>query len=187
MCFINLYYRCACFPDTLDRTKVQGKILVCLREDTSALQFGMFAVIAGASGVILANSENMGYGISSEPHIIAASMVNSVDADSIFAYMKSTKSPVAQISEVKTEFDDNSTPSMAPFPSRGPNKIDSAILKPDVTAPGVDIIAAFSGATPATKLEDDNRLVPYLPLSGTSMACPHVSGIAAIVKTLHPD
>lgn len=91
MCFINLYYSSACFPDTLDRTKVQGKILVCLREDTLALPYGKFAAIVGAAGVILANSENMGYEISSEPHIITASMVNFVDADSIFAYMKSTK------------------------------------------------------------------------------------------------
>lgn len=39
------------------------------------------------------------------------------------------RSPVAKLSEVKTEFNQNSAPSMAPFSSRGPNKIEAAILK----------------------------------------------------------
>ena len=56
------------------------------------------------------------------------------------------------------------------------------MLQPDITAPGVDILAAFS---PIPKLVDGIS-VEYNILSGTSMACPHVAGIAAYVKSFHP-
>ncbi|XP_022933360.1 subtilisin-like protease SBT5.4, partial [Cucurbita moschata] len=58
---------------------------------------------------------------------------------------------------------------------------------PDVTAPGVNIIAAFSGAVSPTGEPFDNRAVPYITMSGTSMSCPHVSGIVGLLKALHPE
>jgi subtilisin family serine protease len=62
-----------------------------------------------------------------------------------------------------------------------------SVLQPDVSAPGVDILAAFSpNVSPSTSKEDERR-VYYNILSGTSMSCPHVSGAAAYVKTFHPD
>jgi subtilisin family serine protease len=59
------------------------------------------------------------------------------------------------------------------FSSRGPNTKNAA-LKPDVMAPGVSIVSSLPGGK-------------YGPLSGTSMATPHVAGVAALVKSLHPD
>ncbi|MFD1535701.1 S8 family serine peptidase [Nonomuraea guangzhouensis] len=66
---------------------------------------------------------------------------------------------------------------MASFSSRGPRSGDHAI-KPDVTAPGVDITAAAAQGT-ADGL--------YVTHSGTSMAAPHVAGAAAILAQRHPD
>eukprot|EP00253_Pinus_taeda_P020029 PITA_20029 len=60
-------------------------------------------------------------------------------------------------------------------------------MQPDITAPGVNILAAFSEAAPITDLTSDNRHVPFNVLSGTSMACPHVAGVAALLKGAHPD
>lgn len=61
------------------------------------------------------------------------------------------------------------------------------IFQPDITAPGVAVLAAFSPAgSPSDDIKHDNRSVKYSILSGTSMACPHVSGAAAFVKSLHP-
>ncbi|KAA3481901.1 cucumisin-like [Gossypium australe] len=57
---------------------------------------------------------------------------------------------------------------------------------PDVTAPGVDILAAWSEAVPLTDTEDDIRIVPYNIISGTSMSCPHATGAAAYVESFHP-
>ncbi|WP_186763426.1 S8 family peptidase [Lentzea tibetensis] len=64
--------------------------------------------------------------------------------------------------------------SVADFSSRGPNQGDAA-LKPDVTAPGVGIVAAKMGTS------------DHIAFSGTSMATPHVAGAAAIVAQQHPD
>ncbi|MEV8440219.1 S8 family serine peptidase [Actinosynnema sp. NPDC051121] len=71
---------------------------------------------------------------------------------------------------------------IAPFSSRGPRVGDGAV-KPDITAPGVDIVAARSSSgTIGTPAGDG-----YVAMSGTSMATPHVAGAAAVVAQQHPD
>ncbi|PPD69037.1 hypothetical protein GOBAR_DD34082 [Gossypium barbadense] len=72
------------------------------------------------------------------------------------------------------------------FSSRGPNPITPEILKPDLSAPGVDIVAAWSLASPVSQNRGDNRWVPFNIISGTSMSCPHVSAAAAYIKSFHP-
>ncbi|EFJ19319.1 hypothetical protein SELMODRAFT_110805, partial [Selaginella moellendorffii] len=69
-------------------------------------------------------------------------------------------------------------PLMAAFSSSGPNLVDPDILTPDITAPGVHILAAYR--------QFNNSKVPYKLVSGTSMSCPHVSGIVALLKSYYP-
>lgn len=59
-------------------------------------------------------------------------------------------------------------------------------MQPDVIAPGVDILAAFSPLAP-DRVTGAAANASYSIISGTSMACPHVAGIAALVKVAHPD
>jgi len=87
----------------------------------------------------------------------------------------------------RTQLGVKPTPIMASFSSRGPNTLTPDILKPDITAPGVNILAAISEADTATSYILDNRSVPFNILSGTSMSCPHVAGIVALLKSVHPD
>ncbi|CAD5181667.1 unnamed protein product [Musa acuminata subsp. malaccensis] len=65
------------------------------------------------------------------------------------------------------------SPRVAAFSARGPSTGYPDLVKPDITAPGVNILAAVRDG--------------YQFMSGTSMACPHVSGIAALLKVVHPD
>lgn len=74
---------------------------------------------------------------------------------------------------------------LAPFSSTGPRVGDGAI-KPDVTAPGVDITAASAKGS-VIEQEVGEKPAGYLTISGTSMATPHVAGAAAILKQEHPD
>ncbi|WP_328907149.1 S8 family serine peptidase [Streptomyces sp. NBC_00234] len=71
---------------------------------------------------------------------------------------------------------------LAAFSSRGPRPGDFAI-KPDITAPGVNIVAARAAGTSIGTPVDAN----YTALNGTSMATPHVAGAAAILAQRHPD
>ncbi|WP_280893055.1 MULTISPECIES: S8 family serine peptidase [unclassified Streptomyces] len=72
----------------------------------------------------------------------------------------------------------DSTDTLADFSSQGPRGGDGG-LKPEITAPGVDIVAARSHYTRGSGY--------YTTMSGTSMATPHVAGAAALLAAEHPD
>ncbi|XP_031286386.1 subtilisin-like protease SBT4.3 isoform X2 [Pistacia vera] len=164
----------SCSGTCLNSSLVKGKIVLC-EQPTGDIA----AHRAGAAGSIIENSL-LSFVVS-----LPATSVTSSDYDSIIDYMDSTKSPQAEI--LKTEIiKDSDAPSLALFSSRGPNTILPEILKPDISAPGVDILAAFSPIAPLTADVEDKRQVKFNILSGTSMACPHAAGVAAYVKTFNP-
>lgn len=58
-------------------------------------------------------------------------------------------------------------------------------MQPDITAPGVNVLAAFTEGVGPTK--NDTRRVAFNTMSGTSMSCTHVAGVVGLLKTLHPS
>nr|VDD20830.1 unnamed protein product [Brassica oleracea] len=112
------------------------------------------------------------------------SALSQYDFASLLSYVNSTKSPRGTVLKTEAVFNQKS-PKVASFSSRGPNTLAVDLLKPDITAPGVEILAAYSPlGSPSL---GDQRRVKYSVLSGTSMSCPHVAGVAAYIKTFHPD
>ncbi|MQM12199.1 hypothetical protein Taro_045115 [Colocasia esculenta] len=106
----------------------------------------------------------------------------------ILYYIQSAGSnAMVQVMRSKTAVGRSPAPSVAYFSSRGPSSITPNILKPDITAPGVNILAAWPPTSPPSVLPIDGRSVEWNFDSGTSMSCPHVSGVAALLKSVHPD
>ncbi|PIN25611.1 Cucumisin [Handroanthus impetiginosus] len=176
-----------CKPGTLDPQKAKGKILVCLRGDNARVDKGEQAALAGAVGMVLANNEVSGNEILADPHVLPASHINYTDGLALFSYIKSTRYPVAYITKATTQLGTKPAPFMAAFSSKGPSTITPEILKPDITAPGVSIIAAYTEAQGPTNQDFDARRVLFNSVSGTSMSCPHISGVVGLLKTLHPN
>ncbi|KOM33648.1 hypothetical protein LR48_Vigan01g320400 [Vigna angularis] len=175
-----------CLRGTIDPKKAGGKILVCLRGINARMEKSLVALDAGAVGMILCNDEPSGNDLVADPHLLPASQLTYKDGLAIYAYMNSTETPLGYIEPPETELGIKPAPIMAAFSSRGPNTVTPEILKPDITAPGVSIIAAYSGAVSPTEFDYDNRRVPFITMSGTSMACPHVAGVVGLLKTLYP-
>ncbi|CAK9171822.1 unnamed protein product [Ilex paraguariensis] len=166
-----------CYPGSLDSTLVNGTIVLC-----DQLNVGEGALGAGAIGTIMQDSRFQDVAFTFP---LSASYITLKDGSSVAAYINSTGKPTATILK-STEIVDKLAPFVVSFSSRGPNPITSDILKPDLTAPGVDILAAWSLATTVTGIQGDTRVVPYNIISGTSMSCPHATGAAAYVKSFHP-
>ncbi|KAJ8626733.1 hypothetical protein MRB53_020040 [Persea americana] len=175
-----------CIPGSLDPDKVKGKIVFCLRGNGPRVGKGMEVKRAGGAAVILGNLPENGAEISVDTNVLPGTAVVSDDAIAILNYINSTRTPTAKIIPAKTVLNVKEAPFMAAFSSKGPNALDPNILKPDITAPGLNILAAWSEVSPPTKLVGDPRRVKYNLLSGTSMSCPHVAAAAAIVKAMYP-
>ncbi|CAI9757173.1 unnamed protein product [Fraxinus pennsylvanica] len=175
-----------CKAGTLDPKKVKGKILVCLRGDNARVDKGRQAALAGAVGMVLANNDLSGNEVLADPHVLPASHINYTDGLALFLYINSTRSPMAYITPATTQLGTKPAPFMAAFSSKGPNTITPEILKPDITAPGVSVIAAYTEAQGPTNQDFDSRRVLFNSVSGTSMSCPHISGVVGLLKTLHP-
>ncbi|VAI50220.1 unnamed protein product [Triticum turgidum subsp. durum] len=177
-----------CLIGKLDKDKVAGKIVLCERGVNARVEKGAAVGKAGGIGMILANTEESGEELIADPHLIPSTMVGQKFGDKIRQYVKIDPSPTATIVFHGTVIGKSpSAPRVASFSSRGPNSRAAEILKPDVTAPGVNILAAWTGEASPTDLDIDPRRVPFNIISGTSMSCPHVSGLAALLRQAHPE
>ncbi|XP_048595482.1 subtilisin-like protease SBT1.7 [Brassica napus] len=163
-----------CSPGTLNPEKVKGKIVMCDKEPESITVLkGWVVRAAGGLGMILANED--GEEVLAEPHILPTTAVGQKAGDIIRSYVLTDPNPTASILIQGTVVNVQPSPVVAAFSSRGPNTMTPNILKPDLIAPGANILAAWTSPT------------EFFINSGTSMSCPHVSGLAAILKSVHPE
>ncbi|KAH6767247.1 subtilisin-like serine protease 2 [Perilla frutescens var. hirtella] len=176
-----------CLDNSLDGNQVRGKIVICDRGSSPRVAKGLVVKKAGGIGMILANGASHGEGLVGDAHLIPACAVGSSAGNQIKAYLASKPTARATIKFGGTVVGTKPAPVVASFSGRGPNVLNSVILKPDLIAPGVNILAAWTDAVGPTSLDSDNRKSEFNILSGTSMACPHVSGAAALLKSAHPD
>ena len=172
---VALCYSSADGGNVLDPAKVAGKIVVCDRGVTARVNKSLAVQEAGGVGVILLNPSNNS--LNADFHFVPTVHLQNTDYAAIHAYA-ATADPVATINQATVTYT-TTAPLTASFSSRGPLRASGDLLKPDLIAPGQDILAAV--APPGNAGRDFNLY------SGTSMSSPHVAGLAALLKDLHPD
>jgi len=159
----------------LDPAKVAGKIVVCDRGVTARVNKSLAVMEAGGVGMILVNTSESS--INADFHFVPTVHLQNTDRAAVKAYA-ATAGATATINQATIVYD-APAPFTASFSSRGPLQAGGGdLLKPDLIAPGQDILAAV--APPGNAGRDFNLL------SGTSMSSPHVAGLAALFKQLHP-
>ena len=172
----------------LDPAKVAGKIVTCMRGGNARVDKSLAVQDAGGVGMVQIDN---GTGLVAEVHAVPSVHVNAADGAVIKSYA-TTSGATASISTFVIGTSNVPAPTMASFSSRGPNRYDPNVLKPDMTAPGVDVIAGVSPnmteAQRAALLTGTLEPVPlaWASYQGTSMSSPHVAGLAALLRQQHP-
>jgi len=159
----------------LDPALVGGKIVVCERGTNARVDKSLAVKEAGGVGMILVNTSPNS--LNADFHFVPTVHLADTDRVTVETYA-STAGATATINQATIVFN-VPAPFTASFSSRGPLAAGGGdLLKPDVMAPGVDVLASV--APPGQAGLDFNLL------SGTSMSAPHVAGVAALLKQLHP-
>ncbi|CAI8586223.1 unnamed protein product [Vicia faba] len=162
--------------NTLDVRLVKGKIVLCEGKEGVEEAFRV-----GAIGILMYGPTLPEKALS---YPLPPCFLQTKDVTGIFKYISSTSNPVATI--LKTyELNDKLAPVVASFSSRGPNTAISEILKPDLTAHGINILASWPSNLPILDILGETRKSEFNIKSGTSMSCPHEYGAAAYVKSFH--
>ncbi|KAK4485607.1 hypothetical protein RD792_008250 [Penstemon davidsonii] len=123
-----------------------------------------------------------GFSTSADAHVLPATHLNYEDGQKVLAYVNSTSTPTAAILFKGTIIGDKNSPMVASFSSRGPSRASPGTLKPDISAL-CNILAAW----PNSIENNTNTKNTFNIISGTSMSCPHLSGVAALLKSSHPN
>nr|CAD1822184.1 unnamed protein product [Ananas comosus var. bracteatus] len=151
---------------------------------------GRGGVCGWRGGVILLNPPSWGFTTYSDPHVLPAVHLSHFDGLKVETYfyslLNSSGISAANVSIDfrRTTYGHRPSPAVVAFSSRGPPPSNGGILKPDVLAPGSNILAGWPFAVGPNP--SGLTVWTFNFLSGTSMATPHVAGIAALIKKKHP-
>ncbi|XP_076954053.1 subtilisin-like protease SBT1.7 [Bidens hawaiensis] len=170
-----------CAYNSLNPKDVKGKYILC---DDYVTTFYELRTI-GAAGAILSSDRGKFFGPETFrfPFVVLKPKFGKL----LKKYIINTKSASISVKYGETLLGVKPAPQVADFSSRGPSNQSPWILKPDILAPGVDILAAWAPNRQSAQIGDDYLFSNYKLDSGTSMSCPHVVGIAALLKSTHRD
>lgn len=173
-----------CDHYSMNGESVEGKIVVCYRIPmVPRIYLGEVVKRAGGAGMILVNDKSNGYTTLAEAHVLPASHISYDDGRKLLNYLQKEHNPTATFIFNGTILINGSAPSVASFSSRGPSTETPNVLKPDIIGPGVSILAGWPFPVGSSETTGSNFNI----ISGTSMSTPHLSGIAALLKSKHPD
>ncbi len=162
-----------CYPGTLDPALAEGKIVLCDRGVIARVDKSLAVRDAGGVGMILANTSPNS--INADIHFVPSIHVDEVAGAEIHQYIDDAAGSATASLSPGAYVQDTTAPQRAAFSSQGPLAATGDVLKPDIMAPGVDVIAAVS--------PDGYNGRDFDALSGTSMSSPHIAGLAAVIKS----
>ncbi|MEI5673571.1 MULTISPECIES: S8 family serine peptidase [unclassified Nocardioides] len=166
-----------CGPNTLDPAKVKGTMVLCLRGVQARTAKSAEVKRSGGKAMILANPTEGS--LDAEFHAVPTVHISHLDLPKVLRYLAADGPARARFDKGNTTRKKTPLPQVGGFSSRGPALAnDSDILKPDISAPGVSVLAAVSPPS-----NQGRRFDLY---SGTSMSAPHIAGLAAFVQGVKP-
>ncbi len=169
-------------PDGGFNADVSGKVVLCERGINARIEKSKVVADAGGVGMILFNAvPNQSF--VTDNHYVPASHIGPELGQAVKDYIAAAGDGATASMTAGQKVDVQGSV-MADFSSRGPtgSPASADIIKPDVTAPGVNILA---GNTPTPTLGRPGQL--FQSISGTSMSSPHVAGLMALLDQAHPE
>ncbi|OVA15840.1 Peptidase S8/S53 domain [Macleaya cordata] len=175
-----------CKFSALDPTEVIGKVVLCDNSGELDIQSQMSEVErAGAQAGIFSTEKLV---LSPEDYTVPSLVLQTKVSAAVKKYaMDTINATVKEMRFVITKLGTEPAPQVAFFSSRGPDPISPSVLKPDIIAPGEDVLAAVAPNRPFMEKGSYDLVTDYALYSGTSMAAPHAAGVAALLKAVHKD
>lgn len=161
-----------------------GAVVVCKRGEIARIAKSFHVAQRGAVAMILYDdpADPTQRGVNPDNHSIPTVHLSTSGGISLLAFLKANAGATATFTAGTAASDHGDV--LAAFSARGGASLGLAVAKPDLTAPGVQILA---GHTPDSHAEADPDGEIFQVLQGTSMASPHVAGAAALLKAYRPD
>jgi subtilisin family serine protease len=170
------------------RNRIRDAIVLCRRGAIARVGKSLAVMEAGGIGMIMYENTDDN-NLFTDTHFLPTVHIDNTPGLEIKEYIASTRrgrggptNATAEIRDTATKSSWPSAPSMTIFSSRGPN-VFADVIKPDITAPGIQILAGYSPFDHPDFVQGEL----FGAIAGTSMSSPHIAGLFALMKQANPD
>lgn len=171
--------------DTDSLKSFRSRIVICIDSDDNLNEQVYYvneAKVVG--GIFITNTSDLSFYTESP---FPAVFINLKQGKKLLEYMKKEPNPKASLHFRQTALGTKPAPQLASYSSRGPSPSCPFVLKPDIMAPGDQILASWPSNSTVTQVREGQIYSSFNIISGTSMSCPHAAGVAALLKGIHPE